>query len=232
MIFGIVIGFYIMYLFLIQRKIHNIFERNKYLLRKEIRNNEYFEAFTRNDYKSWNKRSFFLGAALLLPIRFIIIVLSIVLVTISLKVASWIFRVKDYSKSQSKYFNSFCNFILRLYCKIILFNFGFYKISVKKQKPNPENIKYFKKLPDHNPAVIISNHVTMIDIFYYLSHSYPLSFISNISVKDYPCVGIIAQIIQCIFVDRNQSNSRNKCFTDLRERVKNIQKFPESISNL
>lgn len=53
-------------------------------------------------------------------------------------------------------------------------------------------------------GTLISNHVCWMDIVLTLSIFHP-SFVSKASVKKYPGIGLIAQAIDCLFLDRGGS---------------------------
>jgi len=58
-----------------------------------------------------------------------------------------------------------------------------------------------------NPAksstpVVISNHVSWIDIVYLTQRIYPLAIVSKEAIKNAPIVGTIARDIQCLFILR------------------------------
>jgi 1-acyl-sn-glycerol-3-phosphate acyltransferase len=83
-------------------------------------------------------------------------------------------------------------------------------------------------MPESKHAIIISNHMSFMDIFYFLSQSRPVCFVSNHLVIKYPLVGKIAQIIQCVFVNRKEKESKIKCLNDLKERAENLRQLPDS----
>lgn len=56
--------------------------------------------------------------------------------------------------------------------------------------------------------IIISNHVNWFDIFYMVLRFLPISFISKGDVANYPIVGTLARAINCIFLDRKNSDNR------------------------
>ena len=72
--------------------------------------------------------------------------------------------------------------------RLILLCFGFYWIHESGES-------------DPDAALLVSNHVSYLDVLYYLSTDVP-SFVSKAAVKDYPLVGYIGKTLQCVFVDR------------------------------
>jgi len=55
-------------------------------------------------------------------------------------------------------------------------------------------------------CIVVSNHVSFYDILYFLSAFAP-PFVAKQGVKDIPFVGFIAEMMECIFVDRENRTS-------------------------
>lgn len=71
----------------------------------------------------------------------------------------------------------------------------------------------FWRLPETRPAaaaackpplpnVLVSNHVSYVDILYFLSQCGPVSFVAKAGVRAVPIIGLCAATYGCIFVDR------------------------------
>ncbi|KAF7829696.1 lysophospholipid acyltransferase LPEAT1 isoform X1 [Senna tora] len=56
------------------------------------------------------------------------------------------------------------------------------------------------------PGVIISNHVSYLDILYHMSSSFP-SFVAKRSVAKLPLVGLISKCLGCVYVQRESKSS-------------------------
>nr|GEY05389.1 lysophospholipid acyltransferase LPEAT1 isoform X1 [Tanacetum cinerariifolium] len=59
------------------------------------------------------------------------------------------------------------------------------------------------------PGVIISNHVSHMDILYHMSSSFP-SFVAKRSVGKLPLVGLISKCLGCVYVQRESKSSETK----------------------
>ncbi|KAL9265366.1 Lysophospholipid acyltransferase LPEAT1-like protein [Drosera capensis] len=100
----------------------------------------------------------------------------------------------------------------RFLSRLMLFVFGFHWIPVTdrgvddREKSGDESKN--KDLPDEHerPGVIISNHVSYLDILYHMSSSFP-SFVAKRSVAKLPLVGIISKCLGCVFVQRESKSS-------------------------
>jgi 1-acyl-sn-glycerol-3-phosphate acyltransferase len=197
----------------------------------ETQQNKQYAPFTRSDFAKWDKTTFLFCGLILLPIRIIVAFSSIVLAATILKINAVIFKIKDYQKPQPAVFIKICKITLRILGRLILFCWGYFRITHKTKKVNPSNASYFKIIEDVKHATIVCNHTAFIDIFLFFCQERPVSFISNQAVQDYPLVGIIAKTIQCVFVNRINKESRAKCLDDLKERAANIRKDPNSNLN-
>lgn len=91
----------------------------------------------------------------------------------------------------------------RALSRLMLFIFGFYWIpesnyASQEDKNQPEEME--------RPGVIISNHVSYLDILYHMSHSFP-SFVAKRSVAKLPLVGLISKCLGCVYVQRESKSS-------------------------
>ena len=67
--------------------------------------------------------------------------------------------------------------------------------------------------------IIISNHVNWFDIFYMVLRLLPISFISKGDVANYPLIGTLARAINCIFLDRKDTENRKSAVQDIKQRI-------------
>ncbi|ESW08570.1 hypothetical protein PHAVU_009G056600 [Phaseolus vulgaris] len=91
----------------------------------------------------------------------------------------------------------------RALSRVMLFIFGFYWIPVfnsasQEDEQQPEELE--------RPGVIISNHVSYLDILYHMSSSFP-SFVAKRSVARLPLVGLISKCLGCVYVQRESKSS-------------------------
>ncbi|CAN7130731.1 unnamed protein product [Brassica rapa subsp. narinosa] len=91
----------------------------------------------------------------------------------------------------------------RFLSRVLLFVFGFYWIP--ERRPDPETICSEEgetdKEESERPGVIVSNHVSYLDILYHMSASFP-SFVAKRSVGKLPLVGLISKCLGCVYVQR------------------------------
>ncbi|KAI3684810.1 hypothetical protein L6452_34036 [Arctium lappa] len=103
----------------------------------------------------------------------------------------------------------------RLLSRIMLFAFGFYWIHESSRNPeidasvNNEADSNDKSEENERPGVIISNHVSHMDILYHMSSSFP-SFVAKRSVGKLPLVGLISKCLGCVYVQRESKSSDTK----------------------
>ncbi|CAI9116689.1 OLC1v1017904C2 [Oldenlandia corymbosa var. corymbosa] len=99
----------------------------------------------------------------------------------------------------------------RFLSRAMLFVFGFYWIS-EYHRDNVDvdlNGKFNtdeSSQDDARPGVIVSNHVSYLDILYHMSSSFP-SFVAKRSVGKLPLVGIISKCLGCVYVQRESKSS-------------------------
>ncbi|XP_022950982.1 lysophospholipid acyltransferase LPEAT1-like isoform X1 [Cucurbita moschata] len=130
----------------------------------------------------------------------------------------------------------------RFVSRAMLFVLGFYWISEVNRIPPNENKSTNENEGQENsqeserPGVIISNHVSYLDILYHMSSSFP-SFVAKRSVAKLPLVGIISKCLGCVYVQRESKTTESKGVSGvvserIREAVKNssapmMMLFPE-----
>lgn len=125
----------------------------------------------RLDYKNWNYVEFYLCGIFLLPLK---IPLGLIGATISYLAARIKLLLPDTPLTRKLFY-----FISGVGSRIILFSAGFYLIKKIKKKisdflPNYQEIQNIKKMKKMRNCVqiapiLVSNHVTWIDFFYFLS---------------------------------------------------------------
>ncbi|KAI3513198.1 hypothetical protein L1887_20525 [Cichorium endivia] len=104
----------------------------------------------------------------------------------------------------------------RVLSRIMLFAFGFYWIQETCRDPklngsinNEVDSNNQSEEEDERPGVIISNHVSHMDILYHMSSSFP-SFVAKRSVGKLPLVGLISKCLGCVYVQRESKSSTTK----------------------
>jgi len=105
----------------------------------------------------------------------------------------------------------------------ILFCAGFYWISHKKARisdflPDYKGSNNNKKAP-----IIVSNHYSWLDIYYFISSRFCPSFLSKKEVVDYPLIGRIAVGLQSVFVNRDNRDDKNSILDSIEERAAKIR---------
>ncbi|XP_045795944.1 lysophospholipid acyltransferase LPEAT1-like isoform X1 [Trifolium pratense] len=158
------------------------------------------------------KEKLFLGFALvtLLPIRVILAVTVLVCYYVICRVCT-LFSTPNREDEQEDYAHMGGwrrNVIVRCgkaLSRVMLFIFGFYWITdsssssiTQENEPQSEETG--------RPGVIISNHVSYLDILYHMSSSFP-SFVAKRSVAKLPLVGLISKCLGCIYVQRESKTS-------------------------
>ncbi|KAK7383054.1 hypothetical protein VNO78_28720 [Psophocarpus tetragonolobus] len=103
----------------------------------------------------------------------------------------------------------------RALSRLMLFVLGFYWITQSYRIPHVHNETPTTTPTQENnaqsedmkrPGVIISNHVSYLDILYHMSTSFP-SFVAKRSVAKLPLVGLISKCLGCVLVQRESKSS-------------------------
>jgi lysophosphatidylcholine acyltransferase/lyso-PAF acetyltransferase len=191
--------------------------RLKYLAKPEVQESPVFPAFARNDFKRWNYFEMTIVGVFLLPFRFVGTIFCILLAYIVVLVLTLFFCVRDFEKPLNGCFRFLANLTIASCARVILWLMGFTctsNVKVKYRGQNPQLVE----VPDSRTPVCVSNHVSFVDIFYFLSHR-KCGFLAKAGVKSAPCVGLLAQAVQCLFVERQNPNARAAMLGKLSGRV-------------
>jgi lysophosphatidylcholine acyltransferase/lyso-PAF acetyltransferase len=108
--------------------------------------------------------------------------------------------------------------------------FGFYWIHESRPDPKATSSEIDQKREEvaeeepERPGVIVSNHVSYLDILYHMSASFP-SFVAKRSVGKLPLVGLISKCLGCVFVQREAKSPDFKGVSGtVNERVREAHK--------
>lgn len=100
--------------------------------------------------------------------------------------------------------------------------------------------KKYEQPKKKRAPIIISNHLSFMDMFLFLTLKKAPSYLAMAPTKKAPIIGWIADHIQCIFVDRRTEEGRARAIKDMEERIENIMSgknfpsflvFPEGTCN-
>lgn len=194
---------------------------------KEI--GEKYDPFRRKDISKWNRFEMYFVAVFLLPIRMIHFLISTVTCTYLVKLA---LLGTHYTKPLSKPRRFIIRNASRILARSCLYSFGFYNIKHKKlniSNIDPSYPKEHESDLQKKPApIVISNHISWVDIFIYMTSPECPSFMAKHDVEKYPLVGPIAQGLQALFVERHNKDQRGDIVTKLKERIERFEKFPKT----
>ena len=86
---------------------------------------------------------------------------------------------------------------------------------------------------ESNPLLLISNHVSWLDILV-IQAIYPCYFVAKVEVKKWPVLGRLIQGCGVIFVDRSSTNSAHKMVDEVSKLLRQgyaVAGFPEGTSS-
>lgn len=177
------------------------------------------------EFRRYDKFTFmriFLGLLFLFWIKFSLLVVALVSLYLTLKIAFWNDEVKLITEKKRKIVMQSTKF----FGSIALFLFGI----IKREKRTRYDEIYKKYLGenyesdfDSKYSAIISNHVSWVEIIYYLTNFAP-GFISKDTIKTYPMIGVIAATIDCLFLDRTNIKNRQHVAEEIRIRQESFMK--------
>ena len=188
-----------------------------YLAKDCIRFNKQYEAFTRNDYNNWSPFCMVLSGIFIFPVKVVLIVFFCVTALVLVKFFKFLFCVRSYD-DERPVFRFFCTFVCKTCTRIICLLCGIIT-TYKKVTLNPSKYPKIKINTEiQTSPIMISNHTSWTDIFFYMSRLSP-GFVSKAAVKKVPLVSTLAQFLQSIFVERENSSNREAALEKIEERV-------------
>lgn len=156
---------------------------------KRVGKDEELFVFRRKDVLNISRLKLYtVGIPLLIP-RFVLVLLCVVLDFLVCKLILLGWSLSDEPVSGWRKRITYISH--RLLSRLLLLSLGFFKITERGE-------------PDARACVMISNHVSYLDILYFMSSSECPSFVAKHNVRQYPCIGRLAESLQCIFVNRLQ----------------------------
>ncbi|KAI3820192.1 hypothetical protein L1987_14050 [Smallanthus sonchifolius] len=157
----------------------------------------------------------------LLPLRVVLATSVVVLYYLICRVCT-LFRAPNREDEQEDYAHlggwrrSVIYWSGRVLSRVMLFAFGFYWIQESIRNPeidarinNEVDCNDHQSVEHERPGVIVSNHISHMDILYHMSSSFP-SFVAKRSVGKLPLVGLISKCLGCVYVQRESKSSDTK----------------------
>jgi hypothetical protein len=171
---------------------------------------EQYPPFRRLDVHLWKKWKFYLGAITLMPIRFILSILSILIVYVLIKFITIGHSIED-GKPVIGCRKWFVRTVYTAGLNFILIMAGVYtKQEIDTEfdyEPylGPDYRNELEKYP-HLPTYIC-NHVSFLDIIAMIKYYCP-AFAAKRPLKDVPVLGILCQYLGCIFIARGATEEQ------------------------
>ena len=172
-----------------------------------------YEPFMAKDKLSYWR--IILGGLLMLPIKFLVLVTIIIAFMIHLKIFSLFYKNQDKDKSQYEKLAKIMKFYNGLYLL-----FSFIKLEEKKVDCSEVYKKYLG--PDYDLSqkkysLITCNHIGYYDVILNM-YLHACGFIAKVEISRYIFIGPISKYINCLFVNRQNQDSRDEIFDKLYER--------------
>ena len=172
-----------------------------------------YEPFQAKDNLSYWKMM--IGGLIFFPIKFIILALIIIAFMIHLRIFSIFYKNQDTDKSQYQKLSKIMKFYNYLF---LLFSF----IRIEERKVDCKDV-YKKYLgPDYDfsqkkYSLITCNHIGYYEVLLNM-YLHACGFIAKLEVSRYLFIGHISKSINCLFVNRQNQESRDEIFDKLYQR--------------
>ena len=172
-----------------------------------------YEPFQAKDNLSYWKMM--IGGLIFFPIKFIILALIIIAFMIHLRIFSIFYKNQDTDKSQYQKLSKIMKFYNYLF---LLFSF----IRIEERKVDCKDV-YKKYLgPDYDfsqkkYSLITCNHIGYYEVLLNM-YLHACGFIAKLEVSRYLFIGHISKSINCLFVNRQNQESRDEIFNRLYQR--------------
>ena len=172
-----------------------------------------YEPFQAKDNLSYWKMM--IGGLIFFPIKFIILALIIIAFMIHLRIFSIFYKNQDTDKSQYQKLSKIMKFYNYLF---LLFSF----IRIEERKVDCKDV-YKKYLgPDYDfsqkkYSLITCNHIGYYEVLLNM-YLHACGFIAKLEVSRYLFIGHISKSINCLFVNRQNRESRDEIFDRLYQR--------------
>ncbi|MBC7660825.1 MAG: 1-acyl-sn-glycerol-3-phosphate acyltransferase [Chitinophagaceae bacterium] len=88
-------------------------------------------------------------------------------------------------------------------------------------------------VPKESPRLIVSNHISYLDIFL-IGSIFPTSFLAKAELKAWPILGSLGRLVQTVFVRRDCMHSRLRALRKLKQRNSMLSYciFPEGTTSI
>jgi len=187
-----------------------------------------YDCFCRKDISRWNKCEIYFCALFFLPFRALQFFLSAFLCLLFLKLG--LIGI-DMSKQELSHFRrGYIKLVTRFFSRLCLYGLGFYyikrvKLDIADFDPSYPKEKAANQKGNSAP-IIVSNHVSFIDIFLQIYNPEVPSFVAKAAIKNYPIFGAGATALKTIFLQREDKDKRGDVFQQIRERVQEFNANP------
>ncbi|CEM31407.1 unnamed protein product [Vitrella brassicaformis CCMP3155] len=183
---------------------------------------ERYRAFERFDLHKWNYTAFLLGGFFLMPLRAVLCIVITSTAAVLFWCVATFFRRRDASKEScdegisplTPLGSCLLRWLSYTFPRMLLWSMGVVWIreyewdsKIGKAAPLPPfSLQQWSGRRGRN-ATVVANHVAMTDILVFMV-TCAASFVSKDVIRGWPCVGVIAESIGTVFVDRETEEAR------------------------
>jgi len=137
---------------------------------------------------------------------------------------------KEFSWLRRSIIKFFCTLAPRIILALAgFYTFKTYQLLLSDIDPTYPRIQLLKN-QNRRACIVVSNHISWVDIFTHMIVSDSPSFLSKKEIASYPCVGLIATSMQSLFVERDSRDQKDAILGLIKHRVEQIEagkNFPQ-----
>jgi len=234
MLYATLLTAWLIYAVFIIRLLRNQLTKGvKYIVNENQEFAEKYDPFRRKDIAKWNHFEMYFCALFIFPFRVILFLVSTISCCVFIRI--FLIGTKNYDEI------SFIRKILiksssQILARSCLYSFGFYwikhvKLDISSVDPTYPRTAILQN--EGRPApVIVSNHISWIDIFLHMTTLESPGYLSKSDVANYPFIGTIAKGLQTLFVERENKEHRDDVVIRLKQRIEKFEKNPLTTSQV
>ena len=207
------------------RLTNTIFRKIRYLTDFEPNKMGRVLCGSRYDQAYLNKWEIYFGAVIILPVRTAAVLSLTAIGLIFSNIFCLVFGVRDatYYKPRSKLYFALHYYVIGFLSRCAHFCLGFYRMPTRLLSLKDYWADYKPQQDVSRAPLIISNHVSYLDMWTLLHVSEIPGFLAKSSIRHLPIVGHFAKIHHCIFFNRDDPVERERITNMIADRCKLVE---------
>lgn len=199
----------------------------KYLHKEDPSLGEKYDCFRRKDIGKWNKFEIYFCALFFFPLKVMIFFVGSLMGSITL---GFFTMCHNPSKGYSCLRRTLIKTSAYFWSRIALYGLGFLwikRVNLNISDYDPSYPRDAAQTHNNQKApIVVSNHVSFIDIFLYMCCREVPSFLAKAEIKKYPIFGSGATALGTIFLQRDSKDKRDDVTTQIEKRIEDFGNSP------